>query len=141
LANALWSLFGDEAPLQEGHDSYENTFQSQYQSMMAAKLGLSPMEWIMRCVGEAYYDTTAVAGRVADEVHAWMMRYVRRLLLEPRDDIERLAQMNRVNPLYVLRNYLAQQAINAAEEGDYREIERLLWVLRKPHSQRAGMES
>ena len=88
----------------------------------------------MRCVGEAYYDTTAVVGRVADEVHAWMMRYVRRLLLEPRDDIERLAQMNRVNPLYVLRNYLAQQAINAAEEGDYREIERLLWVLRKPYS-------
>jgi uncharacterized protein YdiU (UPF0061 family) len=41
--------------------------------------------------------------------------------------------MNENNPKYVLRNYLSQQAIDAAEKGDYSQINRLLRVMKKPY--------
>jgi cystathionine beta-lyase/cystathionine gamma-synthase len=54
---------------------------------------------------------------------------------------ERVHFMQAVNPLYVLRNYLAQQAIEATQKGDFSELERLLQVLRAPFSAQPGMES
>jgi serine/tyrosine/threonine adenylyltransferase len=50
--------------------------------------------------------------------------------------------MNRMNPKYVLRNYLAQQAIElATEKKDYSEIERLQALLRDPFSEQQAMEA
>ena len=48
---------------------------------------------------------------------------------------ERTAQMNRVNPKYVLRNYMAQLAIDAADEGDYSIIDELFNLLLKPYDE------
>lgn len=47
---------------------------------------------------------------------AWAAQYRERLAHEPRDDAERAAAMNRVNPKYVLRNHLAENAIRRAAE-------------------------
>jgi len=48
------------------------------------------------------------------------------------------AAMDAVNPLYVLRNHLAEQAILAAKAGDPSEIERLMAVLRQPFEAQPG---
>ena len=48
--------------------------------------------------------------------------------------------MNSVNPKYVLRNYLAQNAIARAEGRDYSEIQKLLELLRDPFAEHPGME-
>ena len=40
--------------------------------------------------------------------------------------------MNAVNPKYVMRNYLAQIAIDAAEQGEFEKVKELLEVMRHP---------
>ena len=63
---------------------------------------------------------------------SWLQDYKKRLGSEALDPTQRRQHMNRVNPKYVLRNYLAQQAIDAALQGDHTETERLRLVLLKP---------
>ena len=62
----------------------------------------------------------------------WARRYEGRLREEGSRDEDRLVRMNRVNPKYVLRNYLAQTAIEKAQQKDYSEIDRLLTLLQNP---------
>ncbi|HEY4802858.1 MAG TPA: protein adenylyltransferase SelO family protein, partial [Paraburkholderia sp.] len=63
---------------------------------------------------------------------AWAADYRARLAHEPRDDAARAAAMNRVNPKYVLRNHLAQTAIERAAQKDFSEVERLAKLLERP---------
>ncbi|WP_322009013.1 protein adenylyltransferase SelO [Paraburkholderia sp. J12] len=63
---------------------------------------------------------------------AWANDYRARLQQEPRDDAARAAAMNRVNPKFVLRNHLAQTAIERAAQKDFSEVERLARVLARP---------
>lgn len=65
----------------------------------------------------------------------WAGQYRARLQHETAGDAERRAAMNRVNPKYVLRNYLAQVAIEKAQNKDFSEIDRLLSVLRHPYDE------
>nr|WP_267874722.1 YdiU family protein [Massilia glaciei] len=63
---------------------------------------------------------------------AWAATYRARLRREHSVDAERAPAMDRVNPKYVLRNYLAQVAIDKAQHKDFSEIDKLLAVLERP---------
>ena len=71
----------------------------------------------------------------------WFARYRRRLREEGRTDAERREAMDRVNPLYVPRNYLAQEAIDAVESGDFALLRDWLEVLRRPYQAQPGREA
>ena len=73
---------------------------------------------------------------------AWAETYRARLQHEPGTDVEREARMNQVNPKYILRNYLAQNAIARAGQGrDFSEVDRLLVLLQRPFDEQPEMES
>ncbi|MCB1819941.1 MAG: YdiU family protein, partial [Gammaproteobacteria bacterium] len=88
-------------------------------------------------------DAEILRERFADRAAftAWADDYRARLRAEQSDDAARRAAMCAVNPRYVLRNYLAQQAIERAERGDYGEVERLLALLSRPFEEQPGLES
>ena len=71
----------------------------------------------------------------------WAYRYANRLRAEGSRDDDRLVRMHRVNPKYVLRNYLAQTAIEKAQQKDFSEIDRLLTLLHNPYSDHPGMDA
>ncbi|MDX1605815.1 MAG: YdiU family protein [Candidatus Competibacterales bacterium] len=71
---------------------------------------------------------------------AWLRRYADALDRAGVTEDARRQRMNRVNPRYVLRNYLAQLAIDAAGQGDFSVIEELQAVLRRPYDEQPGME-
>lgn len=73
---------------------------------------------------------------------AWVVHYRARLRAEgSADDQARAARMNRVNPKYVLRNHLAQAAIECAIEGDDTEVARLMQLLSRPYDEQPDMEA
>lgn len=73
---------------------------------------------------------------------AWLDRYAERLGASGKLDwTARVQGMLKVNPLYVLRNHIAQQAIEAAERGDFSEIERQVALLRNPFVAQVGREA
>jgi len=75
------------------------------------------------------------------ELQAWLDRYAARLASNGLPDGERQSRMNAANPRYVLRNYLAQQAIDRAEQGDTDGVLELLDLLRRPYEDQPGKET
>ena len=87
----------------------------------------------------AFYDE-AGQWRTEAGFQAWLARYTARLVEDPQTREARRVLMHGVNPRYVLRNYLAQEAIDRAEQGDYAGIHELQDVLRRPYDDQPGRE-
>ncbi|PIN18969.1 putative protein (YdiU family) [Handroanthus impetiginosus] len=71
---------------------------------------------------------------------SWVKSYIQELSASGVSDEERKMSMDSINPKYILRNYLCQSAIDAAEQGDFEEVRRLLKVMARPYDEQPGME-
>ena len=89
----------------------------------------------LRKVNQAFYNPTEIAEVVAQKWKGWFESYDKRLQQEELTDQERQTKMNAVNPKYVLRNYMAQMAIDEANKGDFRLIEQLFELLKRPYDE------
>ena len=66
------------------------------------------------------------------KIHDFLRLYCERLEKEDVKDEERLENMQKTNPRYILRNWMAQKAIEMAENDDFSEVNFLLDILREP---------
>jgi uncharacterized protein YdiU (UPF0061 family) len=88
----------------------------------------------------AFYDPQQVSTEHRAALATWLGRYAARVRQDAVPDAERKQRMNRVNPKYILRNYVAQLAIDRAEQSDGSVVTELLDVLRHPFDEQPGKE-
>lgn len=87
-------------------------------------------------IKKAFYPESIPAETKAKWLE-WFAQYIKRLENEILSDVEKAANMNAVNPKFVLRNYMAQMAIDRAEVGDYSVVEELYELLKFPYAEQA----
>jgi len=88
----------------------------------------------------AFYDEGAFEPARRAALAGWLRRHIARVRQDAVPGPDRRERMNRINPKYVLRNYLAQQSIDALEQGDASVMERLMTVLQRPYDEQPGRE-
>lgn len=89
---------------------------------------------------EALYKPDELKEEILDLWKGWFKNYDERLQLEQLGDNQRKDKMNLVNPKYVLRNYMAQLAIDDANKGDYKLLDELYTLLKKPYDDQPQMD-
>ena len=177
LANALYPLIEEAAPLEKILEGYKSNFEKKSQDMMRAKLGLTSdketdiniiqslennlqatetdmtiffrtlssfkkeqPEKGVELIQDAFYTPDTIKGNVLNNWKQWFADYAKRLEDETTSADERLQQMNKTNPKYVLRNYMAQLAIDKADKGDTSLLEEMYLMLKKPYSEQPKFE-
>jgi uncharacterized protein YdiU (UPF0061 family) len=165
LAEALLPLIPDPAALEDGLTVYADTFADAWRKALARKLGLAALDQpgddelaagLFQLLAEKETDFTIFFRNLAtptaeslrpayygdmpmESLGAWLPLYRSRISREDLSESERQTRMNSVNPKYVFRNYLAQQAIDAIEQdGDSSVLERLMRVLERPYDEQPG---
>ena len=163
LATSLMSLLSSDE-LIAVLKTYEPHYLAHYRALMAAKLGLleyrdddeqllnSLLELLQKnavdyslffrqlCTFSATDQSVRDHFIDRDAFDLWAEQYLQRLVQQPLTDQQRCAQMLRTNHKYVLRNYMAQAAIEKAQQGDYSEVNLLLRVLQNPFDEHPEAE-
>ena len=168
LAQALSPLMEQEEVF-KAPEAYEGAMTERYAELMRSKLGLRESHSgdaklvtdVLNLMDSSRVDYTSFFRSLSEfrvegkdpgsgirvqflhreAMDDWAARYRERLLVEKSRDEERRGRMNRVNPKYVLRNHLAQEAIaQAIQHKDYSAIDRLLDLLNDPFADRSGMD-
>lgn len=159
LGGALLPLVTREAAV-NALDEYQAIYAEEYLALMRAKLGFQTeqpedvalIQSLLELLQANRIDYTMFFRRLCDfkiesaardwnlagmfvdpqQFDDWANDYRARLNAEKSVDAERAGKMRAANPKYILRNHLAQAAIEAAENGDYSEIEKLRRILQNP---------
>lgn len=88
----------------------------------------------------AFYLPDELTGTIRERFVAWLRSWGQRVRAGGLDDDQRIRQMDALNPRFVLRNWIAQEVIDAAEAGDAAPISEVLDVLRHPYDEQPGRE-
>ncbi|MFC5077035.1 hypothetical protein VTH8203_01158 [Vibrio thalassae] len=164
LAHALSPLI-DREDLDNGLETFTPLLQTEYSRQMREKFGLLTKQnedekFFIRCFAFMKSEKvdytrffrslsnidsngiTPVVDLFIDRAKAqsWVESYMLRCRLENDSETERCRKMRLVNPKYILRNYLAQQAIELAESGDFSLVHRLANVLKAPYEEQPDAE-
>jgi serine/tyrosine/threonine adenylyltransferase len=91
-------------------------------------------------IKDAFYNEKDLTESTLNNWHTWLQHYTNRINEEKLSDTERKKQMNSVNPKYVLRNYMAQLSIDAADKGNYSLINELFELLKKPYDEQTDSQ-
>lgn len=144
--------------------AFEHLFTDDYAARMRARLGLQQQlpgdqalcDELLSLMDDNQVDYTSLFRSLSQPqpsaaralfldpqaCDAWMQRYQARLQKENVPAQERSSRMKQVNPKYILRNHLAENAIRkAADDSDYSEIDRLMILLQQPFDEHPGMDS
>jgi uncharacterized protein YdiU (UPF0061 family) len=168
LGQALLPLMGDVETVKDALAVFQPTFDKKIASLWRAKLGLMSeqadddalVRELLTLMAAARVDFPVFFRRlanlkrddsVADEplrdlfidrsaFDAWLVKYRARLAAEHSVDAARKIAMNQVNPKFVLRNHLAQIAIEKAQQKDFSEVARLLRILQRPFDEQPEHE-
>ncbi len=160
LGQALLPLIGDVDEAYAALDIYKGAYDTTLDRLLHAKLGLqtshpddSPLIDAMfslmqnnhvdftlffRRLGDLQRDNPSVDEPLRDlfidrsAFDAWASQYRQRLRQENSVDVQRRQAMHATNPKYILRNYLAQIAIEKAQNKDFSEVNKLLKLLERP---------
>ncbi|MDA7563382.1 YdiU family protein [Gammaproteobacteria bacterium] len=152
LGHALSSLISEKAQ-GEILQTYEEIFQSTLAELFRKKLGLGQEESEDATLIQGLLDimesekldytntfrnlTQALTNKTTPELYSdiaksWIVSFQERHTKEGLSVDKKLISMNQVNPKFILRNYMAQEAIDAAEDSNFSKLETLIVVLTKP---------
>ena len=139
-------------------DTFGDRFRADWADGMRAKLGLSEaadgdddlLRSLVEMLQEQRLDYTSFFrslartlrddGPVPEAAEAWVATWRERLAAEGRDPAEVAEAMDAVNPIYIPRNHLVDEALAAAELGDMEPFDTLLSVLTDPFTERDGLD-
>ncbi len=93
----------------------------------------------LQTLQEAFYTEQGYQ-QYGNDCQTWLNDYAQRVQSSSLAPAQRLPLMATANPVYVLRNYMAQEAIDLATTGDNSRLLALLQLLRNPYTVQAGME-
>ena len=152
LGHALSSLISEESQT-EILQTYEEIFQNALAELYRKKLGLGLKEPedaaliqdlldIMESEKLDYTNTfrnlmhtltNKISPELSSEISkSWVVSFLKRHSRETTSQEKRLELMSQMNPKFILRNYMAQEAIEAAEKNDFLLLNTLLIVLTQP---------
>ncbi|MEM7220606.1 MAG: YdiU family protein [Pseudomonadota bacterium] len=150
-AREMWSAkLGLTTPMASEHAARDSLIEAMDAALRSTEIDMPIFFRALADVDARAHDDPFAAleasayGQVPAAARAALNAFLNDLFALVRQDnqpvAERRQRMNAVNPKYVLRNYMAQLAIDAAEGGDFSRINELLDVLRTPYAEQPGRE-
>ncbi|MGK0449717.1 MAG: hypothetical protein ACJAXE_000369 [Neolewinella sp.] len=89
---------------------------------------------------DAFYEPEDLKGEVLEAWREWFTKYFNRLNEDGISDEERRVAMDQVNPKYVFRNYMAQMAIEKADNNDFSLVDELYLLLKQPYGEQPDQQ-